>query len=81
MRKQVEIQINDLFHLKPTLKQTILEQIRKDKRTTSTITSKKCKCSLYAAKTNLERLVDEGMIKDLGVHMINNRINRVFEIA
>ena len=81
MKKQIEITLPDLFHLQQTLRETILAQIKKDKRTTQTITAQKCKCSLYAAKTNLEKLTESGLVKDLGFHMVNSRKTKVYEIA
>lgn len=79
MRKQVQVEVNDLFNLQPSLRETILAQLKKDGRTTQSITAKKCKCSLYGARSNLERLVSDGLAKDLGVHTVNSRNCKVYE--
>ena len=80
MRKQVQVEINDLFDLQPSLKERIYNQIKTDKRTTISITAKKCKCSIYAAKANLEKLTTDGMINNLGTHLIKNRNCIVYEV-
>lgn len=81
MRKQIEVQIPDLFNLQPSIRETILEHIKKEKRTTQSITSKKCKCSIEGARRVLLRLVDEGLVRDLGLFMVNSRKSRVFEVV
>ena len=80
MRKQVQVELNDLFNLQPTLKEVILQQIKKDKRTSPYIIAKICKCSESSAKRNLELLVSDGLVKDLGYFRIKNGKMRVYEI-
>ena len=80
MRKQVQVELNDLFHLQPTLKEIILQQIKKDKRTSSYLIAKICKCSESSARRNLEALVSDGLVKDLGYFRIKNGKTRVYEV-
>ena len=81
MRKQVQVELNDLFNLQQPIREIILNHIRTEKRTTQSIAAKKCKCSVYGARQNLDRLVSEGLVKDLGLHSVNSRKMRVYEIA
>lgn len=71
----------DLFNLQPTLKESIYEIIKKDKRTTQSIIVQKLKCSHFGARSNLEHLIDEGKIKDIGTHFISGKRMRVYEIV
>lgn len=81
MRKQIEVTLPDLFHLQPTLRETILTQIKKDRRATCAIISKKCNCSESSAKRNLELLKSEGLVKDLGLFKHPSGRIRVYEIV
>ena len=81
MKKQITVELNDLFHLQPTLRETILERIKKDKRTSPYLIAKICKCSESSAKRNLESLVSDGLVKDLGYFRIKNGKTRVYEIV
>lgn len=81
MRKEIQIEIPDLFNLQPTLKDSIYELLKKDKRITVDIIIKKLKCSHWGARSNLAKLISEGKIKGLGIFRISNRAQRVYEIV
>ena len=80
LKKQITVELNDLFHLQPTLKEVILAQIKKDKRTSPHLIAKLCKCSESSAKRNLELLVSDGLVKGLGYFRIKNGKTRVYEV-
>ncbi|MFM7796310.1 MAG: hypothetical protein ACKO7N_06040 [Candidatus Nitrosotenuis sp.] len=80
MRKRIEIQIPDLFALEIPIIDQVYEHIKKQKRTTATLASKICNCSMYSARTNLERLLADNKIKDLGMFTVRGKSCRVFEI-
>lgn len=81
MIKHLEVDLTDLFNLQPTLKGRILEQLKKDKRTTITIMQKKLKATEPTTRRIVLELLDEGKIRDLGIHNIDGKSSRVFEIA
>ena len=80
MKKQVKVEIPDLFALQIPIIDQVYEHIKKQKRTTATITANICKCSMYSARTNLERLLADNKIKDLGMFTVRGKSCRVFEI-
>lgn len=78
--KDREVQVEDLFDLKPSIEQRIYAHIKKHKRTTQSLAAEHCNISVCSAKRYLAGFVRDGLVKDLGVFAVNGRSVRVYEL-
>lgn len=71
----------DLFNLQKSPYEQIKDILSTEKRTTQSICAKKTKVATSTARNNLNKLVADGVARDLGNFVINGKQTRVYEIV
>ena len=80
MKNKIEITVDDLFDIpKKSRYEMLTDYIKKQKRTTSVMMSKDMNVPQKSSLDILKRMVDEGIAKDLGLHVVKGKTYRVFE--
>ena len=80
MKNKIEITVDDLFDIpKKSRYEMLTDYIKKQKRTTSVMMSKDMNVPQKSSLDILKRMVDEGIAKDLGLHVVKGKTCRIFE--